>query len=86
MISSEKIISVERLSKRYWIGHRAAIRASPAALREVLARSVCGLARKTADVVCPQLTSGGMPRPTLFFRRRPVLDRRSYRGPTTIIR
>ncbi|MGO8918821.1 MAG: polysaccharide ABC transporter ATP-binding protein [Stellaceae bacterium] len=48
---SEPIISVENLSKRYWIGHRSAERERYAALRDVIVREGRNFARKAIDLV-----------------------------------
>ena len=48
---SETIITVENLSKRYLIGHRAAQRERYVALRDVLAREARNFARNAIDLV-----------------------------------
>jgi lipopolysaccharide transport system ATP-binding protein len=48
---SEPIISVERLSKRYWIGHQSAQRERYTALRDVIMREGRNFARKAVDLV-----------------------------------
>jgi len=48
---SDVAISVEGLSKRYYIGHNAAQAGSYTALRDVLARNARNLARKTRDMI-----------------------------------
>jgi lipopolysaccharide transport system ATP-binding protein len=46
---SDTVISVEKLSKRYLVGHRSARRESYTALRDVIAREARNFARKAID-------------------------------------
>jgi lipopolysaccharide transport system ATP-binding protein len=48
---SDTVISVERLSKRYFVGHNAARAKGYTALRDVLTRNARNLARKTRDMI-----------------------------------
>src|SRR5947208_16323972 len=48
---SETVISVEDLSKRYLIGHRAAQRERYVALRDVLSREARNFTRKAIDLI-----------------------------------
>jgi lipopolysaccharide transport system ATP-binding protein len=48
---SDTIVTVERLSKRYLIGHRAAERERYTALRDVIGRELRGVARRAIDLV-----------------------------------
>lgn len=48
---SDFIVSVEHLSKRYLVGHRAAERERYTALRDVISREFRGLGRRAADLV-----------------------------------
>src|SRR5258707_14699109 len=48
---SETIITVENLSKKYLIGHRAAQRERYTALRDVIVRETRNLTRKAIDLV-----------------------------------
>jgi lipopolysaccharide transport system ATP-binding protein len=48
---SNTVISVERLSKRYLVGHRSVERQRYTALRDVITREARNFARKTVDVV-----------------------------------
>src|SRR5438034_4745480 len=47
---SDVIIAVEKLSKRYLVGHQSAQRERYTALRDVIAREARNFARKTVDV------------------------------------
>jgi len=48
---SDSIINVENLSKRYLVGHQADRASRYVALRDVIARGVLDLVRKTADMI-----------------------------------
>jgi lipopolysaccharide transport system ATP-binding protein len=48
---SDNVISVENLSKRYFVGHRSARHESYTALRDVLARGARNLVRRAGDLV-----------------------------------
>jgi lipopolysaccharide transport system ATP-binding protein len=48
---SDIAITVENLSKSYWVGHRSAQRESYTALRDVIVREARNFARKTVDLV-----------------------------------
>ena len=48
---SDVVVSVEKLSKRYWVGHRSAQRERYTALRDVISLEVRNFARKTVDFV-----------------------------------
>ena len=48
---SDIAITVQNLSKSYWVGHRSAKRESYTALRDVIAREARNFARKTIDLV-----------------------------------
>src|SRR5262245_45974802 len=48
---SDVAISVENLSKSYWVGHQAAQRERYVALRDVVAREVRNFSRKARDFV-----------------------------------
>lgn len=48
---SEVAVSVENLSKRYLVGHNTAQTEHRPDFRELVSRSVCGLARKTRDML-----------------------------------
>ena len=48
---SNIVVSVEKLSKRYWVGHRSAQRERYTALRDVISLEVRDFARKTVDFV-----------------------------------
>src|SRR5262252_7913848 len=47
----QTVISIERLSKRYFVGHRVAQRESYLALRDVIAREARNFARKASDFI-----------------------------------
>src|ERR1700730_15925505 len=48
---SDIAITVENVSKSYWVGHRSAQRESYTALRDVIAREARSFARKTVDLI-----------------------------------
>jgi ABC-type polysaccharide/polyol phosphate transport system ATPase subunit len=49
---SDTVISVENLSKRYFVGHRAGERERYTALRDVIAREARNFTRKAVDAFC----------------------------------
>jgi lipopolysaccharide transport system ATP-binding protein len=51
MAMSDKIITVENLSKRYLVGHQSRYREKYVALRDVIAREAANFARNTVDLV-----------------------------------
>ena len=48
---SDVVVAVEKLSKRYWVGHQSAQRERYTALRDVISLEVHNFARKTVDFV-----------------------------------
>ena len=48
---SDTVITVEKLSKRYLVGHESARNESYTALRDVISREARNLARKTVDLI-----------------------------------
>src|SRR5262249_49696046 len=49
---SDIVITAEKLSKSYWVGHQSSGREGYTMLRDVLAREARNFARKTVDFVC----------------------------------
>ena len=56
---SENAITVQNLSKRYWIGHQSAQREKYITLRDVIEREVRNFGRKVVDLAGRQTAPGG---------------------------